>query len=379
MSGEISEHPSNTNPNDTVVLQFFGDISLNGLFCDPQNHDAVKRNMKELAEGLGQCDLRIGNWESPLWGEGKPNPLKPNRLCTTPDAAKSILPLGLNVALLANNHIFDYAEKGFEKTVSFLKNNNITYLGAGTSEKEAEKPLVLTLKSGFNLGLLNYIDPQFANPNLPPQANVYLNILDNKDLLLARVSDLAAHVDAVVLNLHWGIEYLRYPSLEQLYLARHAVEAGARIVACHHPHCLQGYERFKQGCIFYSLGNFLFAGLKGRETLQWPKNSRRTAVATCAISKSDVERVHLTHLYQSGLILKWDDTPSRKKKQNRLNQPLELPDAKYRRLWRRETFWQWLVIAPFRFIKNSGGLRKALSRITWQHITAVYSVLRKKS
>jgi poly-gamma-glutamate capsule biosynthesis protein CapA/YwtB (metallophosphatase superfamily) len=32
------------------------------------------------------------------------------------------------------------------------------------------------------------------------------------------------------------------------------------VIIGHHPHVLQGVERYKSGIIFYSLGNFTFAG-----------------------------------------------------------------------------------------------------------------------
>jgi len=376
MAEEISKYPFEANQNNMVILQFVGDISLNGLFCEPQYHADLTKNMEELSEGLGKADLRIGNWESPIWGDGGVNLQKEPRLCTTVDAAKCILPLVLDVALLANNHIYDCLEKGFENTVRFFEKNGINYLGAGTREVESGKPLIITRK-GRKVGLLNYAGPE-TNPSIPAGAGVFLNVID-ENCLFAEVADLAAQVDIAVLNLHWGTELVRYPSIEQRRLARCAVEAGAKVVACHHSHCLQGYERWGNGCIFYSLGNFLFGNNGIDESRQWPELSRRTAVATCGVSKAKVEQCYLTYLYQDGLALRWDNTYSRKKQQNHLNQCLKLPDGKYKHLWRREVFWQWAVIEPLRFISTSGGLIKALARLRWKHVVAVFNILTKKA
>ena len=36
------------------------------------------------------------------------------------------------------------------------------------------------------------------------------------------------------------------------------IDAGADIIVGHHPHVLQSFDVYKQGVIFYSLGNFVF-------------------------------------------------------------------------------------------------------------------------
>jgi poly-gamma-glutamate synthesis protein (capsule biosynthesis protein) len=58
--------------------------------------------------------------------------------------------------------------------------------------------------------------------------------------------------------LHFGIEYTDAPQPSQQQLARAAIDAGALLVLGHHPHTLQGWERYGDGLIVYSLGNFVF-------------------------------------------------------------------------------------------------------------------------
>lgn len=372
----MPKNQSRINQSDTVKLQFVGDISLNGLFCDPQYQVDLAKNMEELSKSLSEPDLCVGNWESQIWGDGGVNLQKEPRLCTTVDAAKCILPLGLDVALLANNHAYDCLEKGFENTVRFLEENNINHLGAGSNKAEAREPLIL-MRNELKLGLLNYVGSE-TNPSIPPDAGVFLNVID-EDRLLTEVADLATDVDIVVLNLHWGTELVRYPSLEQRRLARLAIESGAKVVACHHSHCLQGHEKWKEGHIFYSLGNFLFGGMRGRESQRRSKFCRRTAIATCVVSKRGVQKVYLRYLVQNGHILEWDNSHSRERKQNRLNRRLKLTDAKYKRLCQREVLLQWVIMAPLRFISTSGGLIKALRRLRWKHVVRVFEIVFRKA
>ena len=64
----------------------------------------------------------------------------------------------------------------------------------------------------------------------------------------------AARADYVVVLLHAGTEYVATPSGRQRKFARSAIEA----VIGHHPHVLQPWERYRDGLILYSLGNFVF-------------------------------------------------------------------------------------------------------------------------
>jgi poly-gamma-glutamate capsule biosynthesis protein CapA/YwtB (metallophosphatase superfamily) len=42
--------------------------------------------------------------------------------------------------------------------------------------------------------------------------------------------------------------------------ARALIDAGADAIIGHHPHVLQGIERYKHGVVAYSLGNLIFGG-----------------------------------------------------------------------------------------------------------------------
>lgn len=64
----------------------------------------------------------------------------------------------------------------------------------------------------------------------------------------------------IITSFHWGIEREYYPNSKQKSLAHSAINAGASLVLGHHPHVLQGIERYKGRYIVYSLGNFCFGG-----------------------------------------------------------------------------------------------------------------------
>ncbi len=74
----------------------------------------------------------------------------------------------------------------------------------------------------------------------------------------ARIAALRASADVVVVQLHAGFQFLEAASGNVQDIAHQAVDAGADIVICHHPHVLQGLEWYKGKLVAFSLGNFVF-------------------------------------------------------------------------------------------------------------------------
>ena len=64
--------------------------------------------------------------------------------------------------------------------------------------------------------------------------------------------------DFVIVSMHSGDEYQLEPNQRQINFAHTAIDNGADLVIGHHPHIVQKYEKYKNGYIFYSLGNFIF-------------------------------------------------------------------------------------------------------------------------
>ncbi len=62
----------------------------------------------------------------------------------------------------------------------------------------------------------------------------------------------------MILSLHFGWEYQLFPSPKDVNLCRFFIDSGVDIILGHHPHYPQGIERYKDGLIVYSLGNFIW-------------------------------------------------------------------------------------------------------------------------
>jgi hypothetical protein len=237
---------------------FLGDISLNNKYNILYSEG--KKPFEEVFGILNNSDLVIGNLECLAKSEQGENLLKKPRLHTNLKTLNYLKQINLNLALLANNHVYDNLEDGFRKTVQFLKENGIDYIGAGFSKEEAQKPFITKIDDQ-TIYVLNYITED-TNPRLPDNAGVYLNWF-NKNKIIEEIRKYRKHCDQVFLCLHWGgkVERGYYPDWEQPSIARELIEAGADLIVGHHSHTLQPYEKYKGKYIFYSLGNFCFADI----------------------------------------------------------------------------------------------------------------------
>lgn len=75
---------------------------------------------------------------------------------------------------------------------------------------------------------------------------------------VAAIGEMRPEVDLLVVELHMGFQFASAPGAGSRAAARAAIDAGADIVVCHHPHVLQGVEWYNGKLIAYSLGNFIF-------------------------------------------------------------------------------------------------------------------------
>lgn len=239
-----------------LKVTFLGDISFNDEYVEQCKRG--ENPFLEFENQFHESNYVVGNLECMAEGDCGVNELKIPRLSTTLDTLSYLNNLSVNIVSLAQNHVYDNLEDGFLKTTTFLRNNNIQYLGAGLSEEDARSKLIIE-NEGIKLGILNFVSHD-TNPNLPSNCKVYLNYM-NIDQVIVDIIELKKTVDQVVLLLHWGgrVEGGYYPDWSQPKLARQFIDAGADLIIGHHSHTVQPYEVYKGKHIFYSLGNFCFS------------------------------------------------------------------------------------------------------------------------
>jgi poly-gamma-glutamate synthesis protein (capsule biosynthesis protein) len=232
----------------TIIITAAGDCTLGtdesfaytGSFMDEfekQNKDYgyFFKNVKDI---FSNDDLTIVNLETTLTTATKKAD-KQFRFKGLPEFTEIIKAGDIETVNIANNHTMDYLEKGYSDTIENLKAAEIGFFG--------NNHIYTTTIKGIKIGLLGY--------------KGWSNGDDVKNQIKTDIENLKEdNCQLVIVNFHWGIERDNYPNSVQKDLGRFAIDNGADLVLGHHPHVIQGIEKYKDKYIVYSLGNFCFGG-----------------------------------------------------------------------------------------------------------------------
>ncbi len=263
----VDTKKSEESPEISIIAT--GDINIGrqvGVNLERQKNRYIYA-FEKTADILKQGDVVFSNMEEPITASTKSlYDLKQKGkivLRAKPEAINGIKYAGFNLLSLANNHILDYYDTGLFDTIQILKDNSISFAGAGRNLDEA-RSLAIIEKKGVKIGLLAYTDmadivypgnPRISFTAGTDKAGVAPNRLEyiTEDINKARSS-----VDILIVSLHWGVEYAENPKPEQINAAHYILDHGADMIIGHHTHKFQGVEIYNGKPIFYSLGNLLF-------------------------------------------------------------------------------------------------------------------------
>lgn len=206
-----------------------------------------KGPFQNVQQILKKKDVLFGNLEVVLSKSGK-RAEKAEVLCSPPKRIRFLEQADFDVVNVANNHLLDLGVEGANNTLQLLNENGIAYVGASNSKKIPESFIIE--KKGIRLGFLSYTVGRFPVP-----AGISVNKI-KRSRIVQNLRSVKKLCDFVVVSLHWGTENVFYPAPSQVVLAHTLIDQGASIILGHHPHVVQGIERYRHGLIAYSLGNF---------------------------------------------------------------------------------------------------------------------------
>ena len=252
---EKAEIPEIKEP-DFVTLLFAGDMMLDrGVESSVmKNFNGDFATLFENMEILKEADITFANLEGPasLKGTDSKN-LYSFRMA--PTIIPALKGAGIGIVSVANNHMGDWGKEAFTDTLDTLEENEIFYVGGGQTRIEAEDPVIIE-KYNIKLGFLGFSD---VGPDWLKATDAQAGILSAKNPRLVEIINNASNkVDYLIVSFHFGDEYKTVHNQRQEYLAKLAIDSGAKIVIGHHPHVIQDTEVYKNGYIAYSLGNFIF-------------------------------------------------------------------------------------------------------------------------
>lgn len=231
----------------TITISFAGDCTL-GYDMNFSYHNSFPHQLEIQGNNYGYFfekvksifendDLTIVNLETTLTTSTKKADKK-FRFKGDPSYTNILKEGNIEMVNISNNHIYDYFQKGFLDTINALKDGGILYSGEGHIEYYCVKDI--TIASLGYRGWHTHIKP----------------------VITRDIKEAKEKADIIIVSFHWGNENTYYPNQIQKTLGRFTIDQGADVVVGHHPHVIQGIERYRDKYIVYSLGNFSFGGNK---------------------------------------------------------------------------------------------------------------------
>ncbi|MCI9270702.1 MAG: CapA family protein [Dorea sp.] len=198
-------------------------------------------------------------------------------LFCAPDAiAEAMAANGLDMCMLANNHIYDNGDEGLQRTMDVLEKNHLLYIGI--RKNETDKNYVVQDINGIKVGFFNYvyetktvggtktingISVGKASENLinsfqeaEPQF-----LYDDIEKNLAEMKE--EGVEYTVAFMHWGVEYQTKENSYQDAIAQELCDLGIDALIASHPHVIEPVDLLESGdgkhkmVCAYAIGNHL--------------------------------------------------------------------------------------------------------------------------
>ena len=161
--------------------------------------------------------------------------------------------LNISCFTLANNHVTDFGNIGFEQTVITLDSKNIRYFGAGLAGKIDTHIIIEAYEK--KIGIYTVAETMF---NTPTEKRIGVNIYDEyrvcKELEL-----LKSICDYLIVIYHGGTEFFWYGSYLLRTRFHRMADSGADLITAQHTHCIGLQENYNGAYLLYGQGDFLFA------------------------------------------------------------------------------------------------------------------------
>ena len=246
-------------------LVMVGDALIHGIVYETAHKYAgyngydFKPMLKYTKEIVKDYDLAYYNQETILGGEELGLATYP-QFNSPIEVGDAFIDAGFNLVSLATNHTMDnYIRtngKSIENSVNYWKSHEDEILAAGSYSSFDERDEVRIKEvNGIKYGFLSYTT--YTNGLIVPTGKEYLVNVYDKSLIKEEIERYRDKVDLLMVAMHWGTEYMTYPTEEQKSIAKYLSSLGVDIIIGCHPHVIEPIEYIGDTLVIYSLGNFV--------------------------------------------------------------------------------------------------------------------------
>ncbi len=257
---KITYKTVNTKKESEASLIMVGDALIHGTvyqtahrYANYKGYD-FKPMLKYIKPIVENYDLAYYNQETILGGVELGLSTYP--MFNSPiEVGDAFLDAGFNMVSLATNHTIDKGEKGVLNSRKYWnQKENVIAAGSYSSFEERDEVHIQEV-NGIKYGFLSYTT--YTNGLIVPKGKEYLVNVYDKDLIKKEIERYRDKVDLLIVAMHWGTEYMTYPTTAQKEIAKYLADLGVDLIIGCHPHVIEPIEYIGDTLVIYSLGNFV--------------------------------------------------------------------------------------------------------------------------
>ena len=216
-------------------------------------------------------DVRVVNLETSVTRSDDRQAGKAVHYRMSPDNIACLTAARIDACALANNHVLDFGVRGLEETLDALTRAGLPHAGAGRTEEQAWRPVVV--ESGAHRLLLWSVATDSSGVSStwaagPDRAGVaFLPDLSaaTADHLGQRVRSIRRPGDTAVVSVHWGSNWGYDVPRAQVRFAHRLVDGGVDVVHGHSSHHPRPIEVYRGKLVLYGCGDLVndYEGIAG--------------------------------------------------------------------------------------------------------------------
>jgi poly-gamma-glutamate capsule biosynthesis protein CapA/YwtB (metallophosphatase superfamily) len=196
-------------------------------------------------------DLAFCHMETPLVAG---TPVGYPRFSSPPALAHAVKATGFDACSTASNHSVDRGQAGIDSTRHALDRARLRHTGVFANPRQRRRPVVMRAR-GIRVALLAYT--QMTN-GLPLPHGWSVNLATAPRILADARRARRAGARVVIVNLHWGTEFVHTPDAFQTSLAKRLARSKAiTAVVGQHAHVVQPIRRVGRLWVVFGEGNLL--------------------------------------------------------------------------------------------------------------------------
>ena len=218
-------------------------------------------------------DARVVNLETSVTRTGRRWP-KGINYRMNPANVGCLAAAGIDVCVLANNHVLDFTHAGLVETLETLERSGLKTAGAGRTLAEARQPAMAEATSDSRVVVYGFgthtsgIPRSWAAAEDRPGVDFLVDLSERTaEAIEQRVRAVKRPRDVAIASVHWGSNWGYEVPSAQIRFAHRLIDGGVDIVHGHSSHHPRPIEVYRRRVIFYGCGDFLndYEGISGFE------------------------------------------------------------------------------------------------------------------